>query len=60
MSFYGTYFDSAGGAFAFWMIGYALAYGGDDVTMPRLFLGHPRHQLTLLVSILMLAWTTVE
>ena len=32
--------DSAGGAVAFWSIGYALAYGGDDVDKPVSFVGN--------------------
>jgi len=32
--------DSAGGALAFWSIGFALAYGGDDPTMPKTFVGN--------------------
>jgi len=31
--------DASGGAFAFWSIGFALAYGGDDVSMPKTFAG---------------------
>jgi Amt family ammonium transporter len=31
--------DSAGGAFAFWTVGYAFAYGGDDLTKPKSFVG---------------------
>jgi Amt family ammonium transporter len=31
--------DASGGAFAFWSIGYALAYGGDDFSMPKTFAG---------------------
>lgn len=33
--------DSAGGAFGFWSIGYAFAYGGDDnTTSQRTFIGN--------------------
>ena len=32
--------DSAGGALAFWSIGYALAYGGDDLSKPVSFVGN--------------------
>lgn len=32
--------DSSGGAFGFWSIGYALAYGGDDNTLNKTFVGN--------------------
>ncbi len=39
--------DSAGGAFGFWSIGYALAYGGDDPTSTRrTFMGNAGFFLT--------------
>lgn len=31
--------DSSGGALAFWATGYAFAYGGDDSSMPKTFVG---------------------
>jgi ammonia channel protein AmtB len=32
--------DSSGGAFGFWSIGFALAYGGDDNTLNKTFVGN--------------------
>lgn len=32
--------DSSGGAFGFWSIGYAFAYGGDDNTLNKTFVGN--------------------
>lgn len=32
--------DSAGGAFGFWSVGYAFAYGGDDITKGKTFIGN--------------------
>jgi Amt family ammonium transporter len=32
--------DSSGGAFGFWSIGYALAYGGDNNTLNKTFVGN--------------------
>jgi len=38
--------DSAGGAFGFWSIGYAFAYGGDDVSKGKTFIGNTDFFLT--------------
>ena len=32
--------DSAGGAFGFWSVGYAFAYGGDDPSKGKTFIGN--------------------
>jgi Amt family ammonium transporter len=38
--------DSAGGAFGFWSIGFAFAYGGQDITKGKTFIGNSGFFLT--------------
>lgn len=38
--------DSAGGAFGFWSVGYAFAYGGDDIAKGKTFIGNTGFFLT--------------
>ena len=32
--------DSAGGGIAYWCVGYAFSYGGDDASLPKTFVGN--------------------
>eukprot|EP00804_Cyclotella_cryptica_P007625 CCRYP_015228-RF/>CCRYP_015228-RF protein AED:0.38 eAED:0.38 QI:261/1/0.66/1/1/1/3/0/126 len=38
--------DSAGGAFGFWSVGYAFAYGGQDASKGKTFIGNSDFFLT--------------
>ncbi len=48
--------DSAGGAFGFWSIGYALAYGGDDASLGKTFVGNSGFFLSLSGDIDLAFW----